>query len=377
MNDDIGASARLQDAPAPDDPRKPGTPPKVRKRSWLYAVRRTIREFGLDQCIDSAGSLTYFGILSGFPALLAVFSLLGVVGQRKQATEAVMSIVKDVAPGSAASIVRGPIEQFASSPVAGFALIFGIVLAIWSASGYVGAFARAMNRIYEIDEGRPFWKRKPQQLLITLVVILLVLIMVVVLIVSGPVTDALGNALGAGAVVETVWSIAKWPLLAVAFVLMIALLYYATPNVQQPRFRWVTIGGVTALVLIVLASLGFGIYVANFSHYNKSYGSLAGIIIFLIWLWITNLALLFGAELDAELERGRELQGGIQAEDQIKLPPRDATASKKKEARARKEATEGRALYDPEHDPHPAASRDREQDRGRAREREQDGTRNR
>ena len=346
MSDDIGSSERLENAPAPNDPRKPQTPAQVTKRSWWYVLRRTIREFSLDQCIDSAGSLTYFGMLALFPGLLAVFSLLGVVGQRQQATKAVMAIVKDVAPGSAASTIRGPIEQFAASPAAGFALVVGIVLAIWSASGYVGAFARAMNRIYEIDEGRPFWKRKPQQLLITLIVIVLIVIMVIVLVVSGPVTEALGNAIGAGAVVKTVWGIVKWPVLAFAVVLSIALLYYATPNVKQPKFRWVTIGGLTALVLIVLASLGFGIYVANFSNYDKSYGSLAGIIIFLIWLWITNLVLLLGAELDAELERGRELQGGIQAEDQIQLPPRDATSSEKKLERSEHDAAEGRELRD-------------------------------
>lgn len=344
MSDDIGSSARRQHAPHPDDPRKPDTPTRVHKPSWKYVFRRTIREFSNDQCIDSAGALTYFGVLSLFPGLLAIFSILGVLGGGQGAIDSILSIVKEVAPGSTAKIVRGPLEQFANSPTAGLALVSGIVLAIWSASGYVAAFSRSMNRIYEIDEGRPYWKLKPAQLLVTVIVIVLVVVMITVLVVSGPVTNALGNALGIGPVVQTVWSILKWPLLAAAVIAAIAVLYYAAPNAKQPKFRWVTLGGTLALVLIVLATLGFGLYVANFSHYNKSYGSLAGVIIFLIWLWITNIALLFGAEFDAELERGRELQAGIAAETDIQLPPRDVAKSEKKTQKEAEEVEAGRRL---------------------------------
>jgi membrane protein len=343
---DIGASEQHTDAAAPDDPRKPASPTELSKPSWKYVLRRTLREFALDQCIDSAGSLTYFGVLSLFPAMLAIFSLLGVLGQRKQAAAAVLNLVKQVAPGSAAGALRAPIEQFANSPGAGVALISGIVLAIWSASGYVSAFSRAMNRIYEVDEGRPYWKRKPVQLLVTVVVIVLVLVIAIGLIVSGPVTHAVGAALGLGATASLLWSILKWPLLAIAMIVMIAILYHATPNVKQPRFRWISLGGVVALTLIVAASFGFGLYVANFSHYNKSYGSLAGIIIFLIWLWIANLALLFGAEFDAELERARELQAGLPAEESIQLPPRDAAKSVKSLHGEKVDIREGRKLAD-------------------------------
>jgi membrane protein len=341
---DVGASERLKYAPAPDDPRKPDTPAEVTKPSWKNVVRKSVREFTRDQCIDSAGSLTYFGVLAIFPALLAIFSLLGVVGQQKQATTQVLNIVSQVAPGSTASVIRGPIEQFAHSPAAGFALVTGIVLAIWSASGYVSAFTRAMNRIYEIDEGRPYWKRKPVQLLITVILIVLVVIVAILLVVSGPVTQALGNAIGVGSTATLIWSILKWPVLAVAVILILAILYYATPNAKQPKFRWISLGSLVALALIVVATIGFTLYVVNFSHYNKSYGSLAGIIIFLIWLWIANLALLFGAEFDAELERGRELQAGIEAEKNIQLPPRDTSQSEKAQLQEDKEIEHGRTL---------------------------------
>ncbi|MGN6198747.1 YihY/virulence factor BrkB family protein [Humibacter sp.] len=344
MTDDIGSSERLEDAPAPDDPRKPKTPPRLHKPSWTYALRRAMREFVFDQCIDSAGALTYFGVLALFPGLLAVFSILGVVGEGSKATSTVLSLVKQVVPGSTAEVIKGPLEQFARSPVAGVALVTGIVLAIWTASGYVGAFARAMNRIYEIDEGRPYWKKKPAQLLVTLILIVLVIVMILTLVISGPVTDAVGNALGIGPAIKITWSIVKWPILAAAVIVAIAILYYATPNVRQPKFRWTTVGGAFAFSLIVIASVGFGFYVANFSHYNKSYGSLAGIIIFLIWLWIANNLLLLGAEFDSELERGRELQAGIKAEEQIQLPPRDVEQSEKNAEKEEKEVGSGRSL---------------------------------
>ena len=341
---DVGASERHEDAPSPDDARKPDTPAQITKPSWGYVLRKTGREFTLDQCIDSAGSLTYFGILSLFPALLAAFSLLGVVGAQKQATQAVLHLVSQVAPGSTASVVRGPVEQFAHSPAAGFALISGIVVAIWTASGYIGAFSRAMNRVYDLDEGRPYWKRKPGQLLITLIIIVLVIVVVLLLSITGSVTTALGRDLHVGATATVLWSILKWPVLAAAAILIVAILYFATPNAKQPKFRWLSLGSTIALALIIVASVGFGFYVANFSHYNKSYGSLAGIIIFFIWVWITNLALLFGAEFDAEVERGRELQAGIKAEDNLQVRPRDATASKKRQDQQDKDIAEGRRL---------------------------------
>jgi len=333
-----------ESAPSPDDPRKPDSPAEVAKPSWKYVLRKTLREFTADQCTDLAAALTYYAVLSLFPALIALISLLGVVGQGERSTDTILSLVDEVAPGGTADTLRGPLEQFSSSPAAGFALVFGIVLAIWSASGYVGAFSRAMNRIYEIEEGRPFWKLRPVQLGVTIVSILLILIMLVILIVSGPVTEAVGTALGLGETVQIVWSIVKWPILALAAVLIIAILYYATPNAKQPKFRWVSMGALLALITLLVASFLFGLYVTNFSSYDRTYGSLAGVVVFLLWLWIANLALLFGAEFDAELERGRQLQAGIAAEEDIQLPPRDTRKSDKAAEKERADVARGREL---------------------------------
>ncbi|MCB8044200.1 YihY/virulence factor BrkB family protein [Microbacterium oxydans] len=316
----------------------------MHKRSWKYVLRKTIREFSSDQCTDIAASLTYYAVLSLFPGLIAIFSLLGVVGQGKAASDAVLGIIEQVAPGDTVDTIRGPIEQIAESPGAGFALITGILLAIWSASGYVGAFSRAMNRIYEIEEGRPFWKLKPVQLLVTVITIVLLVIAAIILVVSGSVTKAIGDALGIGDVPQTVWSIAKWPLLIFIVVLVVAILYYATPNAKQPKFRWISMGALLAIIVLALATAAFGFYVGNFSNYDRTYGSLAGIIIFLLWLWIANLALLFGAEFDAELERGRQLQAGIAAEEDIQLPPRDTRKSDKAAEKERQDIEKGREI---------------------------------
>lgn len=338
------APATPRNAPGPEASGKPDSPDDLHKRSWKYVLRKTIREFSSDQCTDIAASLTYYAVLSLFPGLIAIFSLLGVVGQGKAASDAVLGIIEQVAPGDTVDTIRGPIEQIAESPGAGFALITGILLAIWSASGYVGAFSRAMNRIYEIEEGRPFWKLKPAQLLVTVITIVLLVIAAIILVVSGSVTKAIGDALGIGDVPQTIWSIAKWPLLIFIVVLVVAILYYATPNAKQPKFRWISMGALLAIIVLALATAAFGFYVGNFSNYDRTYGSLAGVIIFLLWLWIANLALLFGAEFDAELERGRQLQAGIAAEEDIQLPPRDTRKSDKAAEKERQDIEKGREI---------------------------------
>ncbi|WP_111720472.1 YihY/virulence factor BrkB family protein [Homoserinimonas sp. OAct 916] len=340
--------------PDPEDSRKADSPVDLSKRSWKYVFGKTAREFSSDQCTDIAAALTYFAVLSIFPATLAIFSLLGVFGQSGAATDAILDMVRQLVPGELANALKGPIEQIANAPAAGFALVTGIVVAIWSASGYVGAFSRGMNRIYEIPEGRPFWKLKPAQLLVTVIVLVLVLIVVVILIISGRVADTVGSVLGIGEVATTVWSIAKWPVLALAVVLVVAILYYATPNVKQPKFRWLSLGAGLAIVVLAVATFAFGIYIANFSNYDRTYGSLAGVIIFLLWLWIANLALLFGAEFDAELERGRQLQAGIAAEENVQLPPRDTQKSDKAEEREARDVDEGRRIRHLAEEPGPA-----------------------
>jgi membrane protein len=305
------------------DAGKVDSPGDLSKRSWLYVARKTVREFGDDQCTDLAAALTYYAVLAVFPAAIALTSLLGLVGQGTSSVKTVLDIVGDLGGGSVVDSVRDPMLQVSKSQGAGLAFVLGLAGALWSASGYVGAFGRAMNRVYETEEGRPVWKLRPAMLLLTLVLVVLAAVVLLALIVTGPVAQAVGDALGVGSTLLLVWNIAKWPVIVAAVVLMVALLYYATPNVRQPRFRWVSLGAVLAILTWAVVSAAFGFYVANFSSYDKTYGALGGVIAFLLWLWLTNLALLFGAEIDAELERGRELQSGIPAERSIQLPPRD------------------------------------------------------
>jgi membrane protein len=338
------SSTKERTAPDPEDPRKPDSPQDVGKPAWKYILKRTVREFSRDQCTDLAAALTYYGVLSMFPALLALVSLLGVVGQAEQTTQTLLQIVEGVADPSVVDTIRPTIEQLTGSPAAGFALIAGLLGAIWSASGYVGAFGRAMNRIYEIDEGRPFWKLRPTQLAITVVLLVLAVVMALLLVVSGPVAEAIGGAVGLGGTALTVWNIAKWPVMVAFAVAMIAVLYYATPNVRQPKFRWMSLGSLIALLVLAVATLGFFFYVSNFGNYNKTYGAIAGVIVMLLWIWIANLSLLFGAEFDAEMERGRQLQGGLEAEESIQLPPRDTKASDKKAEQERQDVEAGRSL---------------------------------
>ncbi|EFV93108.1 TRNA processing ribonuclease BN [Dietzia cinnamea P4] len=317
------------DSDADPDYGKPESPTSLKGSAWKIGIKRALSEFSRDKCTDLAASLTYFAVLSLFPALLAVVSLLGVFGQGQATVDAVMELLEGAAPEETLAALRGPIESVVNTPAAGIALITGLAGALWSASGYVGAFGRAMNRIYEIEEGRPFWKLKPVTVLLTAVLLLLVCLAGLILVVSGPIAEWAGNLIGLGETAVTVWGIAKWPVLVLVVVVILAVLYGFAPNVKQPKFRWISIGAVIALIVWAVATGGFVFYVTNFSSYNATYGSLAGVIIFLLWLWITNNALLFGAEVDAEVERARELQAGMHAEETIQLPPRDTTASDK------------------------------------------------
>ena len=294
--------------------------------------------------MDMAAALTYYAVLSLFPALVVMVSLLGVFGQGKPTTDAVLQIVGELGPASVVDTLRGPIQQLVESPSAGLALITGLIVGLWSASGYIGAFGRAMNRIYEIGEGRPMWKLRPLQLLVTLAGSVLAAAVGFMLAVSGPVATAIGDTIGAGSVALTGWNIARWPVILVFVTLAVAMLYYVTPNVQQPKFRWVSIGAAVAIMVWIAASVLFGVYVAHFGTYNKTYGTLAGVVVFLLWLWITNLALLFGAELDAEVERGRQLQAGLPAERELQLPPRDTRLLDKDQANEREDIERGAEL---------------------------------
>lgn len=335
---------RDRNAPDPEDDRKPDSLGDIEKRSWMYVVRKTVREFSKDQCTDLAAALTYYAVLALFPALVALVSLLGVFGNGPSTVDSLLKIVDQLGPSSAVDTLRPTIEQLSSSKGAGIGLVAGLLGALWSASGYVGAFGRAMNRVYEVGEGRPIWKLRPVQLLVTLFAILLVAVAAAALVLTGPVAEAVGDQIGLGSTAILVWDIAKWPVLLVIVVVIVAVLYYATPNVKQPKFRWISVGAVFAIFVWILASVLFGLYVSMFSSYDKTYGSLAGVIVFLLWLWLTNLALLFGAELDAELERGRQLQAGIAAEETIQLPPRDTRNIEKADEKHEEDVAKGRAI---------------------------------
>ena len=327
-----------------DDDRLPDRPTQLSKRSWGYILRKTYREFGDDHCTDLAAGLTYYAVLSLFPAAIAVISLLGVVGQRRSSVDNVIKVLEPLVSSSTLNSVQPALEHIAASPGAGIGLVLGILGALWSASGYVGAFGRAMNAVYEIDEGRPFWKLRPLMLIITLVAILLVVCVLVMLVVSGPLADSIGGVIGLGSQAVTAWNIAKWPVIALFVVLIVAMLYYSTPNVKQPKFRWLSIGALVAIIVWILASVAFAFYVATFGSHDKTYGSLAGVVAGLLWLWITNVALLFGAELDSEIERGRELQAGIAAEGELQLPARDMRGIRKARKKERKDLDRGRAI---------------------------------
>ncbi len=361
-----GTSAdKARSAPDPDDPAKPKTLPEVDKPSWKYTAKKAFQEFRMDQCTDQAAALTYYAVLALFPALLALVSLLGVFGQSESTVNTLLDLVRSLGQEEAAQVVEPVIRQMVGAQAAGLALIIGLGTALWSASGYVGAFGRTMNRIYQIDEGRPVWKLRPLQLLITLVCVIAVALILLALVVSGPIAQAIGDVLGIEGVI-TVFNWVKWPIILAVVVLIIALLYYATPNIRQPKFKWISVGATIAIVVWLIASLGFGFYVSNFGSYNKTYGSLAGVIVFLLWLWITNLALLFGAEVDSELERARQLEAGIEAEETLQLPPRDTRQSEKKAAQKEQTIAEGRAIREAAEEAQSEQDGDGEDDQGRS-----------
>ena len=291
--------------------------------AWWAILKRTVKEFREDDLTDWAAALTYYGVMSLFPMLIALVSVLGLFGSESSVTSLINSL-NAVGLDSIARSITTPLNdvvQHRSS--AGVLLVVGIVVSLWSASSYIGAFMRASNAIYEVEEGRPFYKLRPLQLLVTLVAVVLLALVAIGLVITGPLTDAVGNLLGLGHTATTVFSIVKWPTMLVIVMGMFAGLYYVAPNVRQPKFRWVSPGGIVAVLIWVAASAGFGLYVAHFNNYSKTYGTLGSVISFLVWLWISNIALLFGAELDAELERERELKEGLPARDELQLPPRE------------------------------------------------------
>ncbi|MER7897796.1 YhjD/YihY/BrkB family envelope integrity protein [Streptomyces sp. NPDC096046] len=326
------AEAERREAPAPES-EDPGPSPEVEgaapdkptdlpPKSWGAVLKGSLREFKDDELTDRAAALTYYGVLSLFPALLVLVSMLGLAG--KSATDKVLENVQQLTPASARDIITRAVEQLqGNAGIGSLMAIVGLVLAVWSASGYVAAFIRSANAVYDMPEGRPVWKLLPVRVAVTVVLMVMAVISALIVVFTGGLAQQVGTALGIGETALTVWSIAKWPVLVLLVTTMIALLYWATPNAKVKGFRWLTPGSLLALLIWMLASAGFAFYVANFASYNKTYGTMAGVIVFLVWLWITNLAILLGLEFDAETARQRAIAGGHPPEAEPYTQPRD------------------------------------------------------
>ncbi|MER7460839.1 YihY/virulence factor BrkB family protein [Micromonospora sp. NPDC126480] len=308
----------------------PGRVRQLSWRTWRGVMARSARNFLKDNCADWAAALTYYGVLALFPSTIVVVALVGLVSEGDRTVDTVLDLARDLGAGSVVanegfvSVVR---EVVADQGGASVLLSFGLLGALWSASGFIGAFTRASNAVYGVEEGRPFWKLRPLQIGLAGVTLLLLAIVAVGLIISGPVTDAVGDLIGAGGLTRTVWAILKWPVLALIMMVLLSLLFWIAPNVRQPRFRWLTPGGGVALFSWAVASAGFGLYVANFGSYSVTYGSLGAVIAFLVWLYLSNSALMLGVQINAELQRGRVLQAGADDPEEPVLEPK-ATAAR-------------------------------------------------
>jgi membrane protein len=300
----------------------PDQPTDLPRPAWGGVLKRTFKEFSADNLTDLAAALTYYGVLAIFPMLIVIVSVLGLIGH--SVTQPLINNLSSVAPGAAKQIFTSAIHNIQSrQSTAGVAFIVGLVLALWSASSYIAAFMRASNVVWDVKEGRPFYKTAPVRLLVTLVTVVLLTLTALAVVLTGSLASKVGNLIGVGSSAVQIWDIAKWPVMIVFVTVILSILYYAGPNVRQPGFRWVTPGGVFAVILWIVVSALFAFYVANFSSYNKTYGALASVIVFLVWLWISNVVILFGAELNAEMERGRQIEGGHPAEQEPYLPVRD------------------------------------------------------
>lgn len=317
----------MSDARSSHAAAKASSPLQIQSQTWRYVWRRTLQEFVHDGCVDAAGSLTFFAVLSIFPAGLALVALIGVVGDSEAVVTRLLTLLDQVAPPEVTETLESPLLEIAGASTAELTLFIAVPTAVWSASLYVGAFGRTLNRIHDVAEGRPYWKRKPAQLGVTIALMILALVVIGVIVISRPVARAIGDALAIGDAALSAWDILKWPLLACSVAAMVTVLYKGTSNLRQPPARWLAIGAVLAIVLLGVSSTGLFVYLSGFADYNRTFGAFASVIVFLIWVFMINMALLFGAEFNAELERGRQLQAGQRAEVRIQLDPRDTTLS--------------------------------------------------
>jgi membrane protein len=304
-----------------DRERQPDNLTDLSDTSWRAVLVRTLKEFRNDNLSDWAAALTYRSVLTLAPAMLVLVSALGLLG--KSTTDKLVANIGQLAPGSVRSVLQQIIDSVQARSSAGLAALIGLALALWSASAYVAAFMRASNAIYEMGEGRPIWKTVPIRIAITLAMTVMGVLAAIIVVFSGPLADRVGRALGLGHTALMLWSILKWPLLIVIVSMMLAILYYAAPNVKQPGIQWITPGGVLAILIWVIASGAFAVYVSHFGSYNKTYGSLASVIVFQLWMWLTNVAILLGAEFNAELQRARAVQAGQRPDQTPFAEPRD------------------------------------------------------
>ena len=335
--------AKAQDAPETDDPRKPAHLWQLAPRSWWYAIRRAVHHFFVHLDTDMAGTLTYFAVVSMFPGLLALLTLLSLLGQAEATADWIVRFLARHVDAGVVDLLREPIQRVTEAPSAGWVLLASLALALWGAAGYVGAFGRALNRVYEVAEGRPFWVTIPYNLLLTALTLLVGTTGMLTILLSTTVARQLGDYVGLAEETVRFWGFVRWPILVFAALAYVAALYYAAPNVRL-RFRLLTPGTIVALAGALTATYGFNTFVTNWGTWNETYGIVGSVIVLLLGLWLTNCVLLFGGELDAELERVRQLQGGIRAEASIQLRPRGDRIIREVIALDDRFVAEGRAL---------------------------------
>lgn len=291
---------------------------------WRYALRRTYHGFYRHRTIDAGASLAFFSTLAVFPGALAVVSAVALGQSDGDAVDDILNIATiALGPNTAASL-RSPLISLLSLSSPGVTLGVGLGLTLWSLSGYTSAFGRAMNTIYDIQEGRRFVRFRSSMLLLSLVLMVVFAAMAAILLITPSIAQAIGDQFRFGALFVLLWNVLKWPLLVGLVVLAIGLLYYFTPNIQHPEVRWVSYGALFAIAGWALATLGFAIYVVTFSHYDRVYGILGGAVVMLVYAFISNFVLVLGGELDSQIIRVRYLQSGVEAEGMIPLPVRSS-----------------------------------------------------
>jgi membrane protein len=312
---------------APSDPEAtmadPDSPVQLSRDDWSVILTRTGHEFRIHQAYDIAASLTYYAVLAIFPTVLAALALLGIFGSAESVANDVLRVIEDFGGSSVIDPLSEPIQQLLDASHAATAFIVGLVAALWATSGYVGTFGRGMNRIYEVEEGRPFWEMRPAMLGVAAVVLVLATLVGFAIILTGPIAESAARVLGLDEGVVFWWDLGKLPLIVGIALFLIVLLYWAAPNVKRRNLRWFSVGACAALFTWMVSTALFGAYALGFGPYERLYGALGAAVAFLLWIWLSNLALVFGAVLDTEVERARQLRAGVPAEERVQLPLRD------------------------------------------------------